>query len=181
MSESITIPAHIENGALLLDAPLPKGAVSVEVRVEVSDSGATRPGTRSAKEIDDEIREMSADRDEFWVLTERYLLGKVVDVGGKSSANLHLQLADGRIVTVDATQEQIAAERENRVDHEALLRVEVEEHIGTGQFRNARLIHFAPYRPRFDSDAFDEMVRKGTQAWKGVENPSAWVREERGH
>lgn len=118
---------------------------------------------------------------EPWALTERYLLGKVMDMGGKSSANLHLQLADGRTVTVDATQQQIAAERENRVYHEALLRVEVEEHIRTGQFRNARLIHFAPYRPHFDSDAFDEMVRKGTQAWKGVENPAAWVREQRGH
>lgn len=118
---------------------------------------------------------------EPWALTERYLLGKVMDMGGKSSANLHLQLADGKTVTVAATQEQIAAERENRVYHEALLRVEVEEHIRTGQFRNARLIHFAPYRPRFDSQAFEEMVRKGTEAWKGVDNPAAWVREQRGH
>jgi hypothetical protein len=73
MSESITIPAHIENGALLLDAPLPKGAVSVEVRVEVKDPEPERlsvteflkslpPGTRSVKEVDDDLREMRADR-----------------------------------------------------------------------------------------------------------------------
>ena len=73
MSESITIPAHIENGALLLDAPLPKGVVSVEVRVEVKDPEPERlsvteflkslpPGTLSAKEIDDDLREMRADR-----------------------------------------------------------------------------------------------------------------------
>jgi hypothetical protein len=62
-----------------------------------------------------------------------------------------------RMATLDATREQIAA-----------------ENIRTGQFRKARLIHFAPYRPRFDSDAFDEMVRKGTQAWKGVDNPTEW-------
>lgn len=73
MSESITIPAHIENGALLLDAPLPKGVVSVEVRVEVKDPEPERvsvteflkslpPGTRSATEIDDDLRELRADR-----------------------------------------------------------------------------------------------------------------------
>jgi hypothetical protein len=73
MSESITIPAHIENGALLLDAPLPKGAVSVEVRVEVKDPEPEKlsvteflkslpPGTRSVKEVDDDFREMRADR-----------------------------------------------------------------------------------------------------------------------
>lgn len=73
MSESITIPAHIENGTLLLDAPLPKGVVSVEVRVEVKESEPERlsvteflkslpPGTRSVKEIDEDVREMRADR-----------------------------------------------------------------------------------------------------------------------
>lgn len=73
MSESVTIPAHIENGSLHLDAPLPPGAVSVEVRVEVKDTEPARlsvteflrslpPGTRSAQEIDDEFRQMRADR-----------------------------------------------------------------------------------------------------------------------
>ena len=174
MSESITIPAHIENGTLLLDAPLPKGAVSVEVRVEVSD------GTRAPERIEDESRAVGADRPGPWALTERYLLGKVMDMGGQPAANLHLQLADGRTVTVDATQEQLAARREDRLHDEALLRVEVEEDLRTGQLRNARLIHFTPYRPRFDREAFDEMVRKGTRAWKGVDNPAAWVREQRG-
>jgi hypothetical protein len=73
LSSGATIPAHIENRALLLDAPLPKGVVSVEVRVEVKDPEPERPsvtdflkslppGTRSAKERDDDLREMRADR-----------------------------------------------------------------------------------------------------------------------
>ena len=73
MSESIRIPAHIENGAIQLDAPLPSGAVSVEVVVEVHHSKPERmtvtdflrslpTGTRSAVEIDDDFREMRADR-----------------------------------------------------------------------------------------------------------------------
>lgn len=73
MTESITIPAHIENGSLHLDAPLPPRAVSVQVRVELESPEPTRlsvtdflkslpAGTRSAKEIDDDFREMRADR-----------------------------------------------------------------------------------------------------------------------
>ena len=68
MTESVTVPAHIENGELLLDAPLPKGAVSVEVRVEVKAPDAAKvsvteflkalpAGTRSAKEIDEDLRD----------------------------------------------------------------------------------------------------------------------------
>jgi hypothetical protein len=73
MTETLTIPAHIENGSLLLDAPLPSDVVSVEVRAKVSSSGSRDgrrsvaayleslpPGDRTAEEID---QQMKAERD----------------------------------------------------------------------------------------------------------------------
>ncbi len=73
MSETLTIPAHIENGSVRLDAPLPSGVVSVEVRVRVADPAAPRPsvaayvrslppGTRTAEDIDEQFRKSRADR-----------------------------------------------------------------------------------------------------------------------
>jgi len=72
MTESITLPAHIENGSIHLDAPLPPNAVSVEVRVHLAREAARRsvsevlrslpPGTRTAEELDKEIAEQRADR-----------------------------------------------------------------------------------------------------------------------
>ena len=73
MAESIRIPAHVENGAIHLDAPLPAGVVSVEVVAEIRHPEAKRvsvteflralpPGGRSVEEIDDDFREMRADR-----------------------------------------------------------------------------------------------------------------------
>ena len=69
MNEIVTIPAHIENGELRLDGPLPENVASVEVRVQVK-SAEGRPeaitkllaviealpsGTRTQEEIDAEI------------------------------------------------------------------------------------------------------------------------------
>lgn len=73
MTDTFTIPAHIENGALLLDAPLPSGVLSVEVRVRVADAVGARPsvaayvrslppGTRTAEDIDEQFRKSRADR-----------------------------------------------------------------------------------------------------------------------
>ncbi len=73
MTDTFTIPAHVENGSLLLDAPLPSGVVSVEVRVRVAEppkrkrsvAGYVRslpPGTRTAEEIDEQFRRSRADR-----------------------------------------------------------------------------------------------------------------------
>ena len=73
MAETLTIPAHIENGSVQLDAPLPAGIISVELRVQLADLDKPRrslakyvralpPGTRTAEEIDAQFRESRADR-----------------------------------------------------------------------------------------------------------------------
>lgn len=115
-----------------------------------------------------------------WVKAERYLTGKVVDMGGKTAANLHLQLPGGQSLKIEAGFEQLANEKDNHLYHEVLLRVALEENMRTGELRNARLLGFEPYRPRFDSDAFEAFVSKGTNAWRDVDDPVAWVREQRG-
>ena len=75
MTETLTIPAHIENGSVLLDAPLPVDAESVEVRVRLRATGKSRvsslikyleglpAGARSRTEIDADIRESRGDQD----------------------------------------------------------------------------------------------------------------------
>lgn len=67
--ETLTVPAHIEDGAVRLDAPLPPGAVSVEVRVRIGQSEARPlslseyvrslpPGTKAGAQIDAEMLEI---------------------------------------------------------------------------------------------------------------------------
>jgi hypothetical protein len=70
MTETLTIPAHVENGSLLLDAPLPAGTVRVEVRatVESPPSGNAEsileylrtlpPGAKTGDELDAQLREI---------------------------------------------------------------------------------------------------------------------------
>lgn len=72
MTDSITLPAHIENGSIHIDVPLPSNAVSVEVRVRLAGESARRsvsevlrslpPGTKTAQELDKEIADLRADR-----------------------------------------------------------------------------------------------------------------------
>ena len=56
MSESIRIPAHVEDGAILLDAPLPPGVVSVEVIAEIR---------RFREVVRDENRGLLQTREDF--------------------------------------------------------------------------------------------------------------------
>ncbi|WP_024891717.1 hypothetical protein [Luteimonas huabeiensis] len=108
-----------------------------------------------------------------WVPVEKYLRGVVVDLGGKTSPNVHLDLGSGRAVKIAATQKLLAEEKENRLYKQALLHVSAEENLKTGALRNLNLLGFEEHRPTWDEAEFDKLVRAGTQAW--ADTPEGWL------
>jgi len=117
---------------------------------------------------------------DIWVTVEKYLHGKIVDWGGKTKANVHLVLENGKSLTVAATQQLLAQESENRLYRQALLHVTAEENLRTGELRNLNLRSFEVHHPAYDEDEFQQMVRKGTAAWADVPSATQWVESLRG-
>ncbi|MDO9011832.1 MAG: hypothetical protein Q7U78_08500 [Gallionella sp.] len=118
--------------------------------------------------------------EQAWVHVEKYLHGKVVDLGGKTKANVHLELETGETVTVAASHDLLAKEEHNRLYRPALLHVTAEENLLTGALRNLRLLAFEAHQPSYDEDEFKRMVERGTQAWADVADSAAWVETLRG-
>lgn len=118
--------------------------------------------------------------EDAWVSVEKYLHGKIVDWGGKTKANVHLELENGKTLTVESSQNLIAQEEQNLVYRLALLHVTAEENLTTGDLRNLRLLAFEHHHPAYDEDDFKRMVERGTQAWADVPNSAAWVETLRG-
>ncbi len=117
-----------------------------------------------------------------WVSFEKHLTGKVVDLGGKQEPNVHLVLADtGESVRVGATEQQLAAEKENQLYKEVTLRVQGEQHLRTKALRNLRLIQFSPQTTEVDEQALASLWQKGRKAWKDVKSAAGWVEELRGN
>jgi hypothetical protein len=117
-----------------------------------------------------------------WVSVEKHLTGKVVDLGGKQDPNVHLVLADsGESVRVGATEQQLAAEKENQLYKEVTLRVQGEQHLRTKALRNLRLIQFSPQTTDIDEQALASLWEKGRKAWKDVKSAAGWVEALRGN
>jgi len=116
-----------------------------------------------------------------WVSVEKHLTGKVIDLGGKAP-NVHLILADsGETVRVDATEQQLAAEKENHAYKDVTLRVQGEQHLRTKALRNLRLIQFSPQTTDVDEQALASLWKKGREAWKEVKSAAGWVESLRGN
>lgn len=121
----------------------------------------------------------SDDADQ-WVRVERYVRGEIMDLGGATRPNAHVKLPDGRTLTVAAPRELLAAEERNRLYKPAMLRIRAQYNVLTQELRNAELIEFVEYAPRFDAEAFERMTRRGAERWKDVPDASAWVEQLRG-
>lgn len=116
-----------------------------------------------------------------WVRVERYVQGEVEDLGGSDRVNAHIGLASGERLTVDTDRAMLRDDKVNRLYKTSMLRISAEYNVATEQHRNARLIEFVDYAPKFDESEFERLTTVGRQAWKSVSNPSAWVDALRGH
>ena len=117
-----------------------------------------------------------------WVSVEKHLTGKVVDLGGKLDPNVHLVLADtGDRVRIDATDQHLAAEKENQLYKQVTLRVQGEQHLRTKAFRKLRLIQFLPQTAEVDEQSLATLWKKGREAWKEVQSAAGWVESLRGN
>jgi hypothetical protein len=116
-----------------------------------------------------------------WVSVERYLTGKVVDLGGKQNPNVHLVMTEtGKSLRIDATEEQLGGEKENQLYKVVALRVQAEQHLRSKELRNIRLIKFLPQWGEADEGALANLWQKGREAWREVTSATGWVESMRG-
>ncbi|MDR1145076.1 MAG: hypothetical protein LBK71_02955 [Verrucomicrobiales bacterium] len=118
----------------------------------------------------------------YWVSVEKYLSGKIVDLGGKTFPNIHL-VSDSTddTLTIGATEAQLAGEKENQIYKEVTLHVQAEQHLGTKQLRNIQLLAFVPQAATVTPDTLEKLWQKGREAWRDIGSASAWVDSLRGN
>ncbi|MDI9334084.1 MAG: hypothetical protein QM533_06875 [Cytophagales bacterium] len=117
-----------------------------------------------------------------WFEVEKYLIGDVIEAGGKSNVNIHLITPQSKNpLTIQIDKALLSKREDNFLFKRSKVRVVGEENLYTGALRNLRLIDFKPYAPKFSPDKFAEMVKRGTKAWADVTNPSQWLEEQRGY
>lgn len=117
---------------------------------------------------------------EKWVEVERYIQGELMDLGGVRESNAHIKLPNGKTLTVRTDKDLIKAKTDNMVYRVVHLRIRAKYNLDTGELKDPSLIEFVNYAPKFDRDAFDQLARKGAEAWKDVGNAAQWVRHLRG-
>jgi hypothetical protein len=145
------------------------------VRYEISTGWLKQPVVISA---DSDFHTDDADQ---WVRVERYVQGEVFELGGLSSVNAHLRLADGSTLLVSAPREVLSKDPKNRLFKQALVRIVADYNVQTREHRNAQLLGFEPQEAQIDEKALARMLSRGRQAWADVPSAADWVEDLRGN
>lgn len=119
-----------------------------------------------------------ADR---WVESERVVRGVIFDMGGKNSPNVHIVLDDGTMLQVAADKMRLEQLEKNLLYKPALLRVRTSYNVVTREYKDATLIEFIDYEPRYSDAERSRLIENGTRAWKDVDDATRWVEELRGN
>lgn len=108
-----------------------------------------------------------------WVRAEKYISGRVVDLGGKTKPNIHLVIPSGESIKVEASESQL--EGADYLYRAITLNVSAMEHIRTGELRDLRLIDVVRPLKEIDEDKLQSLWRKGREAWAEIASPTEWV------
>jgi hypothetical protein len=114
---------------------------------------------------------------------EHYLIGEITGWGGAQSPNVHLRPRNSRdTIIVDATEDQIRAQRENLVFHKAIVHVRAKRNPKTGEVDKAsyKLIELRAYQPDVEDSRLQQLFERGAKAWAGIPDGGVWVEELRG-
>lgn len=118
---------------------------------------------------------------EIWADVELYLYGRINDLGGKTRANIHLELDNGRTIKAEASPELLMGDKQNRIYKDQLIRIRAKQNIKTLEYRNESLISYENYNPLYDEDSLNNIIKKGRIAWSDIKDPVAWVNGLRGY
>ncbi len=120
------------------------------------------------------------EKKEHWVNVERYVRGELQDLGGVKKSNAHLRLHGGKSLTIKTDKAIVKAQSTNHVYHDVTVRIKAKLNLFTGEIKDAELLEFIEYEPKFDEEQFKQMTDKGQKAWSDVDDHVKWVRELRG-
>lgn len=117
-----------------------------------------------------------------WVDAEFYFYGEVIDMGGKTKANIHINSPGFGIVTIDTPKDIIENYEVNPLYKPLGIKTIGKQNLLTGEVDKTTLkfLDFIEYVPKFDENYLQKLIKKASKTWSDVKDPDLWLQEIRG-
>jgi hypothetical protein len=117
----------------------------------------------------------------IWVDSELYFYGTLINAGGKSKANIHLDTDEFGTITIVTNRDFLKNQEDNLLYKKYGIRAIGKQNSETGEVDKSTLslIELVDYSPKYDESYLNSLISKAKNKWNGI-NPDLWLNELRG-
>jgi|APTNR8051073442_1049403.scaffolds.fasta_scaffold00693_3 hypothetical protein len=122
--------------------------------------------------------------EEIWVDEELYVVGEIVDVGGKTKSNVHIDTKEFGSITISSNKEMLSEDQKNRLYKKQQVRISIRRNLSTGELdkKSATLLEFIDIdRKESIDDYLDRLIAESTPYWEKISDPEKWLKNIRGY
>jgi hypothetical protein len=121
--------------------------------------------------------------EEVWAEAEFYFYGIIIDAGGKSKANIHLDTKEYGLLTINASKEILADYESNPLYKSFGVRAIGKQNIKTGELDKSelKLVDIIDYNPLYKEDYIKSLIKKAKNSWGNVKDADDWLSNLRGY
>jgi len=121
--------------------------------------------------------------EEVWVDAEFYFYGIIIDAGGKSKANIHLDTKEYGLLTIDADKQVLKEYESNPLYKSFGVRAIGKQNIKTGELDKSelKLVDIIDYNPSFKEDYLKSLIKKAKNSWGNITDADDWLSNLRGY
>ncbi len=121
--------------------------------------------------------------EEIWADAEFYFYGVIIDAGGKSKANIHLDTKEYGLLKIDASKQILAEYESNPLYKSFGVRALGKQNIKTGEFDQSklRLLDIIDFNPLYKEDYIKSLIKKAKSSWGNIKDADEWLNNLRGY
>lgn len=120
---------------------------------------------------------------DVWADAEFYFYGVIIDAGGKSKVNIHLDTKEYGLLTIDASKEILATYESNPLYKSFGVRAIGKQNIKSGEIDKSELslVDIIDYNPLYKEDYIKSLIKKAKSSWENINDADDWLNNWRGY
>lgn len=119
--------------------------------------------------------------EEVWVNAEFYFYGYVVDAGGKTSPNIHLDTKEYGVLKIEVDRNLLKDYESNPLYKRYGVRANGKQNLVSGEMDKSslKLLEIIDYNPSYREDYIKSLINKARKSWEGVGDADEWLSQLR--
>lgn len=119
--------------------------------------------------------------EEFWADAEFYFYGYIIDAGGKTHPNIHLDTKEHGVLKIEIDRKILREYPSNPLYKSYGLRTLGKQNVRTGEIdkTSLRLLEIIDYNPSYQEDYIKNLINKARKSWEGVGDADEWLSQLR--